>query len=255
MKIIFSRKGFDSVAGGGASPIIGGRPLSLPIPAFGGKSRTRYAALGLGDHVAAASRGRYGGDDLCHHDPMFLTDGSAMLGQCGAAEGHLRRQGVGPGDVFLFFGLFAEEATGERHHRIFGYLKVEERVFLPDRASGHPVMRRALDEGHPHLIALHGTNDTLYFGRGRAAALALPELRLTVPGGPVALWHRPPGVERGNLTHFPDSDVNWPEPDLLFRQGNGQEFVTDARVGGATCRWLARTLKAIERGGDGSESD
>ena len=29
-----------------------------------------------------------------------------MLGQAGIAQGHLERQGVGAGDVFLFFGLY-----------------------------------------------------------------------------------------------------------------------------------------------------
>ena len=32
MKIILSRKGFDSSSGGGPSPIVDGRCLSLPIP-------------------------------------------------------------------------------------------------------------------------------------------------------------------------------------------------------------------------------
>lgn len=32
MRIIFSRKGFDSAAGKAPSPILDGRPLSLPIP-------------------------------------------------------------------------------------------------------------------------------------------------------------------------------------------------------------------------------
>ncbi|WP_311061003.1 hypothetical protein [Pseudomonas aeruginosa] len=32
MKLIFSRKGFDSSAGGVPSPIVEGRPISFPIP-------------------------------------------------------------------------------------------------------------------------------------------------------------------------------------------------------------------------------
>ena len=46
MRIVFSRKGFDSAAGGGVSPIIAGQPVSLPIPS-GGWSSTTYADLGL----------------------------------------------------------------------------------------------------------------------------------------------------------------------------------------------------------------
>jgi hypothetical protein len=32
VKLIFSRKGFDSSAGGVPSPLVDGRPISLPIP-------------------------------------------------------------------------------------------------------------------------------------------------------------------------------------------------------------------------------
>ena len=125
MRIIFSRKGFDSSSGGGPSPIVDGRPLSLPIPA-GTASTTSYGDLGLGEQAAKASRGKLGANDLCHHDPMFRDDGTCIFGQHSAAQTHLEGRGVGLGDVFLFFGLFAEEETREPHHRIFGYLKVEE---------------------------------------------------------------------------------------------------------------------------------
>ena len=40
-------------------------------------------------------------------------------------QAHLCNNGVTVGDVFLFFGLFAEEEGRDRHHRIFGYLEVQ----------------------------------------------------------------------------------------------------------------------------------
>ncbi|MEG3597355.1 MAG: hypothetical protein VX357_03850, partial [Pseudomonadota bacterium] len=55
MRIIFSRKGFDSASGGGPSPIVEGRPVSLPIPA-GKASHTTFGDLGLGELAARASR-------------------------------------------------------------------------------------------------------------------------------------------------------------------------------------------------------
>ncbi len=115
MRIVFSRKGFDSSAGGGPSPIVAGpdghaRPISLPIPDTKGLSRTTYGDLGLGDHAARASRGRLGARDLCHHDPLFLEDKTCLFGQTGAAQTHLERQGVGVGDVFVFFGLLRRQA-------------------------------------------------------------------------------------------------------------------------------------------------
>jgi len=38
----------------------------------------------------------------------------------------LKKHGAADGDVFLSFGLFAEVGSNNRHHRIFGYLRVEE---------------------------------------------------------------------------------------------------------------------------------
>ena len=70
MKIIFSRKGFDSSAGGVLSPIIDERPISLPIPTKH-RSKTTYADLGLSEIVETATKGRITGTSLCHHDPMF----------------------------------------------------------------------------------------------------------------------------------------------------------------------------------------
>lgn len=123
MKVILSRKGFDSAAGKAPSPIIGGRPFSMPIPASK-NSVTTYGDIGLGEAVARITKGRLTGSDLCHHDPMFVS-GECIFGQTGAAQSHLARNRVGPGDLFLFFGLFADEETKARHHRFFGYLKVQ----------------------------------------------------------------------------------------------------------------------------------
>ncbi len=123
MRIVFSRKGFDSGSGGFPSPIIDGRPISLPIPTQR-RSVTTYGDLGLGDIVEHVTRGRLARMSLCHHDPMFEAARCA-LGQTGAAQAHLERNGVTAGDMFLFFGLFADEEGRDRHHRIFGYLEVE----------------------------------------------------------------------------------------------------------------------------------
>ena len=238
MKIIFSRKGFDSSAGGGPSPIVNGRPVSLPIPA-GTASRTTYGALGLGEHAAKASRGRFGPDDLCHHDPMFLPDGTCAFGQHSAAQTHLEGQGVGPGDVFVFFGLFAEEETSEPHHRIFGYLRVEEMITLSD---GVPLTM--IDIDHPHALAMHSANDVIWCGEGRMAKRASPQLRLTVPGGPPTLWQRPPWLKRGGLSYH-DRPDRWIRGGKLRSVARGQEFVADAGRRKAPREWLEQIIGLI----------
>ncbi|TRD11824.1 hypothetical protein FGU71_08120 [Erythrobacter insulae] len=240
MRIVFSRKGFDSSAGGGPSPIVDGRPCSLPIPA-GTASRTTYADLALGEHAAHASRGKVGADDLCHHDPMFCDDGACVFGQHSAAQTHLERQGVGVGDAFVFFGLFADEITGEPHHRIFGYLRVEETIAL---AEGIPA--DLINLGHPHALALHSSNDVIWRGEGRTANRASDALRLTVPGGPPSLWQRPDWLKRGGLSYHDRAD-RWVRGGKLQSVARGQEFVADAGRRKGPRQWLEQIIAEINR--------
>ncbi|MCP5383120.1 MAG: hypothetical protein H6913_00690 [Altererythrobacter sp.] len=241
MRIIFSRKGFDSAAGGGASPIVDGRPLSLPIPS-GGHSLTTYAELGLAEHVARASRGKLGGDDFCHHDPMFLPDGTCLFGQCGAAQTHLDNQGVGPGDVFLFFGLFREEDSGEHHHRIFGFLRVDTVTRLA--ACSDEARAAFLRHRHPHAIGMHAANDAIYRGQGSTALRASPALRLTVEGGPPSLWQKPPWLRRGGLSYH-DRPDRWLRGGLLRSVARGQEFVAEIGRRSEPRAWLDSILTEI----------
>ncbi|MDJ0643890.1 MAG: hypothetical protein QNJ15_13840 [Erythrobacter sp.] len=240
MKIVFSRKGFDSSAGGGPSPIVDGRPISLPIPA-GIASQTSYGDLGLGELASKASRARLGADDLCHHDPMFCEDGTCVFGQHSAAQSHLEGQGVGIGDVFLFFGLFAEEATGEPHHRIFAYLRVEEIIALADE-----VPDGLLALGHPHALAMHSSNDVIWRGEGQVANRASDALRLTVPGGPPSLWRRPKWLRRGGLSYH-DRPDRWIQGGKLRSVARGQEFVADIGRRKAPREWLERVIDEINR--------
>ncbi len=240
MKIVFSRKGFDSSAGGGPSPIVEGRPVSLPIPA-GTASRTTYGALGLGELASRASRGKLDAGDLCHHDPMFCENGTCVFGQHSAAQTHLEGQGVGIGDVFVFFGLFAEEETGELHHRIFGYLRVQEMIGL---ANGAPA--ELLDLDHPHALTMHSSNDVIWRGEGRVARRASEDLRLTVAGGPPTLWQRPPWLKRGGLSYH-DRPDRWLRGGKLRSVARGQEFVADIGRRKAPREWLERVIAEINK--------
>lgn len=237
MRIIFSRKGFDSASGGGPSPIVDGQPVSLPIPA-GAASRTSYGDLGLGELARAASRGKHDADDLCHHDPMFLVDGRCLFGQVGAAQTHLANRGVGVGDVFLFFGLFRADG-GDPHHRIFGYLEVKEVITLADGVPEWLVERH-----HPHALAMHGTNDTIYAGAGSVANRASDALRLTMPEGPPSLWSRPDWLRKGGLSYHDRAD-RWLRCGRLRSVARGQEFVADVGCRQAPRDWLARLIEEI----------
>ncbi len=121
---------------------------------------------------------------------MFF-DGRCLFGQCGAAQSHLRSQGVGPSDVFLFFGLFSEDGGRERHHRLYGYMRVDS-VIEGGLSSRHPWVAAA-PRPHPHTIGEWNANNCLYVGPSGLAGSADPRLRLTTAGGPLRLWDVPAG--------------------------------------------------------------
>src|SRR5262245_31030149 len=98
MKIVFSRKGVDSAAGGCASVIVNERPLSLPIPTSM-PTATRYGDLVAPIPTIAydVSRGRLSAERPCHLDPdidqgVFATarpfGWRGALGQVSAALSH-----------------------------------------------------------------------------------------------------------------------------------------------------------------------
>lgn len=241
MRLVFSRKGFDSTAGGAPSPIIKGHPLSLPIPATRGETTT-YGAVGLGDPAHAVTRGRLSHDSKCHDDPLF-SDGSCWFGQCGSAQGHLAKSGVVPGDVFLFFGLFADEETGERHHRIFAHMTIAA-MGSPAGIRMHPHWREP-PRPHPHLAGDWPANNTLYFGPAGTAATDSPALRLTCGGGPLNLWTVPRWLNRFGLTYHGNPE-RWIGDSQLDSVRRGQEFVCNIGDAAEPRRWLEDIIAEIE---------
>lgn len=153
MKIILSRKGFDSEAGGYPSPhfVKSGRLLSFPIPEDKNNSintgRT-YADLRYDnsstylDIMEQLGINHFNGK-YTHLDPDVnpsvlssrANDWRGIFGQCSSAQAHLRNKGVQSGDLFLFFGWFrdvVETSSGYKYvsgtdkHIIWGYLQVDE---------------------------------------------------------------------------------------------------------------------------------
>ena len=237
---MLSRKGFDSASGGAPSPIIDGRPTSIPIPARA-RSETTYGDLRLGPVVERATKGRFTAASLCHDDPMF-EGGRCAFGQTGAAQSHLANNGVGVGDVFLFFGLFADPDGRDRHHRIFGYLEVSEVARLgtePVRSSQPRGFRRR----HPHTIGTWNANNTIYSGPGTTAVTDAPALRLSLPAGPVSHWTVPSWLRDAGLTYH-GNPARWRTDGTLRSVARGQEFVADARSAEATA-WLRLVLATI----------
>ena len=243
MDIVFSRKGFDSGSGGYPSPIVKGRPISLPIPTER-RSETTYDKLGLGDMVERITRGKITGDHLCHEDPMF-ADGRCAFGQTGAAQSHLSNQGVSVGDVFVFFGLFSDEATGEPHHRIYSFLNVQKTLTLGSQPKNNDVLA-GFPRRHPHTIGEWNENNTLYVGEGVCCRSASNELRLTKFGNPVSVWQTPPWLRQAGLSYH-GREERWLGHDMLRSVGRGQEFVANIDAYPAAHEWLDQIIAEIKR--------
>ncbi len=274
MKIILSRKGFDSSSGGVPSPIFpDGSLCSLPIP--DSRSPIRLGTLSFRETALASiathlTRGRITARTRVHLDPDLAAatmrrerGWHAVFGQSGASQSHLARQGVGVGDLFLFFGWFRRVGQIDRRwrylrdapdlHVIFGWLQVGElaRVDNSLRAR-HPWLSY-----HPHLSNHRARNNTIYL---RAPTLALaglrasgagvfhrfhPALQLTADGYSRRVWKLPrafaPRDGRTPLSYHADP-CRW-TPDgrdrvLLRTAGRGQEFVLDCDEYPAALPWL-----------------
>ena len=89
MKIVFSRKGFDSAAGKVPSPIINGVPISLPIPTER-RSKTTYRRAGLGEIVEQVTKGRVGSDNRSRRRPLPERVGKQVIEEYERFREHAR---------------------------------------------------------------------------------------------------------------------------------------------------------------------
>lgn len=197
MKIILSRKGFDSSNGGCASPIFpDGRLVSLPIPASNAPtnfSDVGFDGLSVGQVVADLSKGKVLPDSPTHLDPDLSVEALPRqngwlpaFGQTGAAQSHLNSQGVEAGDLFLFFGWFkkVEKNSSGRwsyvpgapdRHVIFGWLQVGN-VLRVGTKTDEFSERYSWLARHPHLNGERSGINTIYVASPTLNLLGQPSL-------------------------------------------------------------------------------
>ena len=149
----------------------------------------------------------------------------------------------------MFFGLFAEPGA-KPHHRIFGYLQVDDRIELGS-APGIERQPEGFSLPHPHVLGRWAENNCLYVGPGRAAQQASPTLRLTAPGESPSVWELPAWVGSGGLTYHGDAK-RWLSPTRLKSVGRGQEFVCSVlnlaeEQRREARRWVQAVLEEIEK--------
>ena len=273
MKLILSRKGFDSKSGGCPSPIFpdDDTMFSLPIP-DGGDSRPTYKDLrhpkadDLGRLVEDLTGGGISANRSVHMSPDLNPPGRLprLFDQVGAAKGHLDNQGVKEGDLFLFFGLYRCVARtndgwrytqGPEQHVLWGWLQVGE--------------KRMPQEGE-ELRCMCRNNNTRYVasaqldlggglkGGGAKGAGVFPRfderLLLTEPGKSVSRWRLPrwfdPAGRKSALTYH-RNPKRWErrrgDSKHVYLQsvGRGQEFVLDCDDYLEAKRWASDLIKAV----------
>lgn len=280
MKLILSRKGFDSSAGGCPSPVFPDRSFyTLPIP--DPRSRIAYReihheGLNVGKLVANLTGDRRAGGRKAHLDPDLIAgvyprdDGwRPCLGQSGAAQGHLRKQNVGEGDLFLFFGLFRDVEKHGRgwrfvkqarpFHSLWGWLQVGEVHRIDDLADDELLWARY----HPHFHGQEDGSNTLYVasdklhlggqstglpGAGVFASMQSP-LRLTAPdAAAITQWRLPASFfpeSAETAMSFHSNLARWTregEDCYLRSAARGQEFVLNTLSYPGVVSWLRNLL-------------
>ncbi|SFT61045.1 hypothetical protein SAMN02910301_2112 [Lachnospiraceae bacterium XBD2001] len=176
MKVILSRKGFDSANGGIVSPIFeDGTMISFPIPSYDCDKYTDLQYNGA-SYREILSDLNYKGGESCHVDPdldenrrINKIDGwEPAFGQIDAAAGYLKNIGIEKGDLFLFFGNFHYVINDDGHYKyvrrtgdfykdkdlqvIWGYLQVGEILDNPDEIKKM--------WWHPHACEQRRCNNT-----------------------------------------------------------------------------------------------
>jgi len=260
MKLVFSRKGFDSSAGGLPSPIINGKPISLPIPYP--RSNVSYEHFNLGKLVRNLTGGKLAGKDLCHNDPDLEM---GAFGQASSAQSHLHNQGVGAGDLFLFFGWFREAEIVDcnyrykrdalDHHRIFGWMFIDQKFNVGSKTGefGRKFTKYA---NHPHATGEWGPNNTIYFARETFCLFGEHTIKgfgtfsvskrtiLTSDNAPSKRFWRVPDwlnpAKGGCIPSYHD-ERNYID-GLLKTAGRGQEFVCHPHQNNNFKKWLLDLL-------------
>ena len=266
MKIILSRKGFDSSRGGKPSPIFeDGTLLSLLIPDEESTvpfAKLRPRGIEIGDIVQDLTKGRVSRTMGAHLDPDLerstiqrSPNWLPNFGQSGAAQKHLANQGVGIGDLFLFFGWFHRVERVNEHYRyakgapdvhaIFGWLPIGKMLNV-DRDLPPQWLK-----GHPHLQGRSPSPNVIYIADRPEAGGIFDEFhigrQLTAEGHGRSYWRLPGWFFPcgGHSLSYHRHARRWKKlggDTLLHTVGRGQEFVLDCDHFPEALEWIRKTV-------------
>lgn len=259
MKIILSRKGFDSGSGGIPSPILpDGTLLSMPIPS---DDLVSYEDLNYGHKTYSSiirELSKSFDDANCHLDPDIREmctardeQWTAAFGQSDAALTHLNNNGIAVGDIFLFFGWFKQTEYGSDGklkfvrnapdlHIIYGYLQIGEILDNYDKIKEvywHPHAGKKYENDKLNTIYLPSKNILDLNLKGYGIFNYSDELVLTKAGHPRSHWDLPECLLSKKISYHKESNFKGNYFQSAMR---GQEFVVD--VDDDILKWVKNIL-------------
>jgi hypothetical protein len=260
MKIVLSRKGFDSAFGGNPSPILQDRRMiSFPIPSY---DSTKYSDLMVDNNQSYYELMRQlvfkikykkewielTKDTKCHLDPDIYANiiqrtenWKPCFGQIDKAQSHLDNEGVKENDLFLFFGWFNEtilkkgilQFVKPDLHIIFGYLqigeilKVNTEIKIPNWLINHPHGNDEVRKKRSNNT-IHIARDNLTWDKSKPGAGIFKfheDLVLTKTGFSRSKWELPSFFKGKRISRH--SEKSWNKEGYFKSVDIGQEFVIE----------------------------
>lgn len=272
---MISRKGVDSgkTSGGMASPILPcGCLCSIPIPYT--PSDTRYADIWFGkrtlQQICNELNPRHS-HEFAHLDPDLRPEALALrpkdwmpaFGQSGAAAGHLINEGIGTGDLFIFFGWFRRtiKVNGKLafdptdvhgRHIVYGWLEVGKPV---DKLPLPADLQFLTDHPHARFFEAEPRPNRIYVSShsGLKAGVVSTESQsvvLTQEGGSRSRWLLDEAFESLYLARdlsYHRNDARWEREGTrigLQAVSRGQEFVFDGERHPGARQYFLDRIKA-----------
>ena len=252
MKIIFSRKGFDSQFGKQPSPVLpDGTLLSLPIPRKGDINtfgELFYEGKSYFDIIKELKpTTTLTAIDTCHLDPDIRKDIElpqpkdrvSIFGQCDAALTVLKKHDVKKDDIFLFFGWFQETEYAKNGtlrykkdaphlHIVYGYLQIGE-VYscseeVPSYVQHHAHLSSSFADVKNNSIYVAANRFTLNKSHPGAGCFTYhPDLVLTSEGMTRSRWKPHSFFKQAMTYHHSKSFCG----NYFQSAAQGQEFILE----------------------------
>ncbi len=254
MKVVLSRKGFDSTYGGYPSLILPNKEMiTLPIP--GARLDTKYYDLKTRSGKSLYSimhsikgtinkNQKLTPNTTCHLDPDICDFSvkrakgwTGAFGQDNAAATVLKNEDIKEGDLFIFFGWYNDVViedgkysfkNGQGRHTMFGYFQVDK-IYHPNEEDVPSQFK-----SHPHVVYPDRKNNTLYVAKkvctfdkkikGYGMFKYDEELDLTQKGMTKSRWNLPDIFKMVKIKYH--SKDSW-KKGYFQSAGRGQEFVIE----------------------------